>query len=119
MGLGALATVMSTAPAEAITMPGLSVPQRSDIVQVHDHHGGHHHHRSGGHRWHGYDGYYDNYDNSGLLFKSFVTGTLFNRTSREASYGDAHTRACADRYRSYDAYDNTYQPSRGPRRQCR
>jgi hypothetical protein len=25
---------------------------------------------------------------------------------------------CARRYRSYSAYDNSFQPSRGPRRQC-
>ena len=32
--------------------------------------------------------------------------------------GDAHVRWCHDRYRSYRAYDNTFQPVRGPRQQC-
>jgi len=32
--------------------------------------------------------------------------------------GNAHTRWCYNRYRSYRAYDNTYQPYNGPRRQC-
>ena len=32
--------------------------------------------------------------------------------------GNAHTRWCYARYRSYRAYDNTYQPNNGPRRQC-
>ncbi|MCB8828228.1 BA14K family protein, partial [Escherichia coli] len=27
-------------------------------------------------------------------------------------------RWCYNRYRSYRAYDNTYQPNNGPRRQC-
>lgn len=31
---------------------------------------------------------------------------------------NAHVRWCYNRYRSYRAYDNTYQPNYGPRRQC-
>lgn len=34
-------------------------------------------------------------------------------------YGNAHVRWCYDRYRSYRASDNSYQPYNGPRRQCR
>ncbi|MBN9037214.1 MAG: BA14K family protein [Rhizobiales bacterium] len=30
----------------------------------------------------------------------------------------AHVRWCANRYRSYRASDNTFQPNRGPRQQC-
>lgn len=30
----------------------------------------------------------------------------------------AHIRWCSERYRSYRVRDNTYQPTRGPRRQC-
>lgn len=30
----------------------------------------------------------------------------------------AHVRWCYNRYRSYRAWDNTYQPYHGPRRQC-
>jgi hypothetical protein len=114
MGLSALMAFTSTASAGAMTLPDLTVPERSDVIQVHDHHDHHHHH----HNRRGYDGYYDNYDNSGLLFKSFVTGTLFRHSNRQAYYSDSHVRACAARYRSYSAYDNSYQPSRGPRQQC-
>lgn len=32
--------------------------------------------------------------------------------------GNAHVRWCYNRYRSYRAYDNTFQPNYGPRRQC-
>lgn len=32
---------------------------------------------------------------------------------------DAHVRWCYDRYRSYRATDNTFQPYNGPRRACR
>lgn len=30
----------------------------------------------------------------------------------------AHVRWCQARYRSYDAYSNTFQPNRGPRQVC-
>ncbi|WP_139973227.1 BA14K family protein [Ochrobactrum sp. CGA5] len=32
--------------------------------------------------------------------------------------GNPHIRWCYNRYRSYRAYDNTFQPNYGPRRQC-
>lgn len=33
-------------------------------------------------------------------------------------YDPRHYDWCADRYRSYSPYDNTFQPYGGPRRQC-
>ncbi|MDX3930197.1 MAG: BA14K family protein [Shinella sp.] len=32
--------------------------------------------------------------------------------------GNSHTQWCANRYRSYRAYDNTFQPYNGPRQRC-
>jgi hypothetical protein len=32
--------------------------------------------------------------------------------------GNAHVEWCYNRYRSYRAYDNTFQPYNGPRQQC-
>ncbi|NEJ71366.1 BA14K family protein [Rhizobium phaseoli] len=32
--------------------------------------------------------------------------------------GSGHVAWCANRYRSYRAYDNTFQPYNGPRQQC-
>ncbi len=42
------------------------------------------------------------------------------RYYRRAYYygGGSHTRWCFARYRSYRAYDNTFQPYYGPRRAC-
>ena len=34
------------------------------------------------------------------------------------AYGSSHQSWCQNRWRSYRAYDNTYQPNNGPRRQC-
>lgn len=124
-GFGLLLAAGAAMPAGAITMPVLSLPEKSDVIQVHDHdhdhghdHWHHHNHWGRGHRRHGSDSYYDDDSDSGVLFKSFVTGTLFNRHGSE-SYYDNHARDCASRYRSYRASDNTYQPSHGPRRACR
>lgn len=33
-------------------------------------------------------------------------------------YDERHYDWCARRYRSYSAYDNSFQPNHGPRRQC-
>jgi len=120
-GFGLLLAAGAAMPAGAITMPTLSVPEQSNVIQVHDHGHGHWHSHNrwgGGHRHHGSDSYYDDDSDSGVLFKSFVTGTLFNG-QRSQGYYDGHARACASRYQSYRASDNSYQPSQGPRRECR
>ena len=36
----------------------------------------------------------------------------------DARLSDSHTGYCANRYRSYDAATNTFQPFEGPRREC-
>jgi hypothetical protein len=122
-GFGLLLAAGAAMPASAFTMPSLSVPQpvQSDIIQVRDHGHGHWHHHNrwgSGHRLHGNDSYYDDDSDSGVLFKSFVTGTLFNRQGSQGYYG-SHAHDCASRYRSYRASDNTYQPNHGPRQICR
>ncbi|RWM23349.1 MAG: BA14K family protein [Mesorhizobium sp.] len=56
--------------------------------------------------------YYNNYD-----YYDYVPPAprRYYRTQRLSS---AHVRWCYDRYRSYRAWDNTFQPYGGPRRQC-
>nr|WP_246788318.1 BA14K family protein [Agrobacterium sp. AGB01] len=51
---------------------------------------------------------------------AFAAGAVIGGATRQAepSYGNSHTSWCANRWRSYRAYDNTYQPNSGPRRQC-
>ncbi len=67
-----------------------------------------------------------NYSGSGIYFGlggfGVVPGYDYyapRRTYRVYRGGSAHVRWCYDRYRSYRASDNTYQPYNGPRRQCR
>ena len=50
---------------------------------------------------------------------AFAMGAIIGgAVQAQPSYGGSHTRWCANRYRSYRAYDNSYQPYNGPRRQC-
>lgn len=58
----------------------------------------------------------------GLWFPlaAFGTGLIIGGAIAQppVRYGNRHVEWCYDRYRSYRAYDNTYQPYNGPRRQC-
>ncbi|AZO30558.1 MULTISPECIES: BA14K family protein [Mesorhizobium] len=49
---------------------------------------------------------------------ALITGAIVNSQNRVYRGGDAHVQWCYDRYRSYRASDNTFQPNSGPRRQC-
>ncbi|WFP73444.1 BA14K family protein [Mesorhizobium sp. WSM4906] len=55
-----------------------------------------------------YDNYYDPYPR-------YYQPRRIYRTERLSR---AHVQWCYDRYRSYRAWDNTFQPNYGPRRQC-
>jgi hypothetical protein len=78
-----------------------------------------------GHR--GYRDYHRGYRRHGdywFPLAAFATGALItgaiinNNQNRVYRGGDAHVEWCYDRYRSYRAWDNTFQPNYGPRRQC-
>ncbi|MBB2974248.1 BA14K family protein [Mesorhizobium sp. RMAD-H1] len=54
---------------------------------------------------------------------AFATGVIVGRTLAHPvpparRLPAAHVEWCFDHYRSYRAYDNTYQPYDGPREQC-
>jgi hypothetical protein len=49
---------------------------------------------------------------------AIIAGAIANDAPPAYVGGNAHVRWCYDRYRSYRAYDNTFQPYNGPRRQC-
>ncbi|SJM27919.1 BA14K family protein [Mesorhizobium delmotii] len=85
--------------------------------------------RDDGRYWRGYRGYryyrpgYRRYGDYWFPLAAFATGALItgaivNNQYRRVYRGDAHVQWCYNRYRSYRAYDNTYQPYYGPRRQC-
>jgi hypothetical protein len=76
-----------------------------------------------GHR--GYRDYRRGYRRHGDFWfpaAAFITGAIIGSAiNSQPVYrggGDAHVQWCYDRWRSYRAYDNTYQPNYGSRRQC-
>ena len=52
---------------------------------------------------------------------AFVAGAIIGGAiaNQNVNGGNAHVEWCYDRYRSYRASDNTFQPNNGPRQQCR
>ncbi|WP_353641650.1 BA14K family protein [Mesorhizobium sp. WSM2239] len=49
---------------------------------------------------------------------AIISGAINDSPRVVVRGGNAHVQWCYDRYRSYRAYDNTFQPYNGPRRQC-
>jgi hypothetical protein len=80
--------------------------------------------------WRGHRGYrswrrgYREFDGWWFPLAAFTAGAVIGsaidqpRVIYRQSGGGSHTQWCYNRYRSYRAYDNTYQPYNGPRRQC-
>jgi len=58
---------------------------------------------------------------AGAIIGSAISGPRYYEPPRRhyRAGGNAHVRYCYNRYRSYRAWDNTFQPYNGPRRQCR
>jgi hypothetical protein len=133
---GFLATALATSFAVASIVPvnaaPVYVPQTAGVssnVQDVDWRGrdriiirnGHHYwrgHRGSSHWRHGYR----RHGNFWFPLAAFATGAIISgaiANDRPPVYrGGSHVQRCYARYRSYRAYDNTYQPYNGPRRQC-
>jgi len=83
--------------------------------------GWHNGHRGYHRKRHRHDRYYNGFwfPAAAFLGGAIVGGAIANSGPRYyAGGGDAHVQWCYDRYRSYRASDNTFQPYNGPRRQC-
>lgn len=85
-----------------------------EITLVRDHHPRWHRHHPHRRHWR-----HHRRPRSGFFFE-FHTRPLY-RPAPAPRYAlpPAHVQWCYSRYRSYRAYDNTFQPYNGPRRQCR
>lgn len=74
-------------------------------------HRGFRHHRPG----------YRQYNGWWFPAAAFIAGAIISGSVNQGPVvrgGNAHVQWCYDRYRSYRAWDNTFQPYNGPRRQC-
>lgn len=105
-------------------------PHHNDRPHYHNGKRPHHHHRPN--YWNGHYGEhhwrpgYRRHGDYWFPLAAFATGALIGTAIANdapppppAYRGEsAHVRWCYERYRSYRAYDNTYQPYEGPRRQC-
>lgn len=140
--LTAAVAVTGALPAAAAPMfiPKAQTVQQSDVVQVNDH--WKKKKRYGKRRTNAERGFYRNnnsvwynghrgyrYKRSGYRYYNgwwfpagaFIAGAVIGgaiANSNNYSGGNAHVAWCYDRYRSYRASDNTFQPYEGPRRQC-
>ncbi|MCV9963083.1 BA14K family protein [Pararhizobium sp. BT-229] len=82
--------------------------------------------RGGDNYYNGHRGYsyyrrgYREYNGYWFPLAAFSTGVIIGGAIAQppVRYGGSHVEWCYNRYRSYRAYDNTYQPNYGPRRQC-
>jgi hypothetical protein len=86
-------------------------------------------HRGNSAYWRGHRGYrdrrpgYREYNGWWFPPAAFIAGAIIGGAMNQAPAarpggGSAHVQWCYDRWRSYRASDNTYQPYNGPRRQC-
>ena len=140
------ATTPAVPSAGAVPLPVVKMQpaEAGTGVQLVDHRWQYRRHWRGGHRhWRGRDRYegrrwyprgrYDNWrgyryghryrhrDNAWVPFAILGMGAMIGgamANDRRYVGGGSHVRWCANRYRSYRAYDNTFQPYNGPRRQC-
>jgi hypothetical protein len=126
--LAAVMALTTAVPASAdVILPGGSTPREQ---------GDQYRHRDDRYRpgyWHGHRGYRDYrpgyrrhsdgwwYPLALFGLGAAITGNLA-RPAPAPQLGVAlptsHVRWCQGRYRSYDAYSNTFQPYNGPRQQC-
>ena len=132
--ISAVTAFAGIAPAQAFPVanaPKVETAQQVEKVQWRDgwRRGGpryryHRHHRHHGHyyRRHRHHGSHAGAIIGGLAAGAIIGGAIASqpRYARPHRYAGAssHTQWCYGRYRSYRAYDNSFQPYHGPRQQC-
>lgn len=119
LALGTAAPVMAAPPAFVPKAPTAS----SDLVQVQDRRA-RFERRGNNYYYNGHRGYRDRHPGyryyNGWWFPpaAFALGAIIGGALSQPSTTSEHVRWCQNRWRSYRASDNTYQPSHGPRRAC-
>ena len=123
------------APVLAMPVGAPATVQAGDVVQVQYRDGRRwqrgYERRGGNHYYNGHRGYreqrrgYRQYNGfwfppAAFIAGAIVGGAIANQPPpvRYRPTGNAHVQWCYNRYRSYRASDNTFQPYNGPRQQC-
>jgi len=76
-------------------------------------------HRGSRHYRNGYRRHGDLWFPAGAFIAgALITGAIINNNQNRVYQGNAHVQWCYDRYRSYRASDDTFQPNYGPRQHC-
>jgi hypothetical protein len=122
-----------TASQAAMSLPLPAQSARADVFEIQARRDREEWRRNGFHRrgndayYNGHRGYrerrsgYREYNGVWFPLAAFSTGALIGgafTADRPVRYGGNHAEWCSNRYRSFRAYDNTYQPNTGPRREC-
>ena len=123
--LSVAVTLTSFFPAQAVTFARVPVPEASAVEQVQYRYERRMERRMD-RRWHGHRGYRDyrpgyrrHSDGWWYPLAAFGLGAAIGGAiANDRQAGGSHVSWCANRYRSYRAYDNTFQPNNGPRRAC-
>lgn len=133
---GILSIGMAAAPASASALGAVSQPvtaaegagtlvQKVDHKRHRKHHAKRHYHRKHWRRHHSRPraGIYFEFGTPGYrrpyYDRPYYARPHYARPAPRVRATRAHVNWCYDRYRSYRASDNTFQPYNGPRRQCR
>ena len=116
-------------PAAAFPVQTPPIVQNSDVVNVQYseyRHRGRHHGDRGRYQRRGYDRHGDRgyrnhrrHNNTGAIIGGLAAGAIIGGIVAGSRNNSSHAQSCANRYRTYRASDNTYQPNSGPRVQCR
>jgi hypothetical protein len=142
MAVAAMMSATSFVPAQAMQIERPAVPVAQNAVENVQYrerrhyrgghrgaHRGYYRDGRGRHYYNGHRGYrdyrrgYRRHNNAWFPAAAFVTGAivggaLSSQAAPRVRSGSSHVQWCYDRYRSYRASDNTFQPYNGPRRQC-
>lgn len=137
-----LSTQALAAPFVPLAQASVPAAPEAGVVQVRDHSNGRRYYRHGGwdrgryyrHRHHRNDGlalglglgiglplaYLATRPSYNYAPYGYDDGYYVRRVPRPVyqGYGNRHVSWCYNRYRSYRAYDNTFQPNHGRRQQC-
>ena len=92
--------------------PGGGWERRGDSYYMRGHRG-YRHHRPG---YRQYNGWW--FPPAAFIAGAIIGGGMAQPPVQYRPRGNAHVDWCYNRYRSYRASDNTFQPYNGPRRQC-